>query len=101
MLLCVVSVDSTAVFDVAPVIDELRMLQSDSGWLMLVDGWHKLCDRDFTNATQLLEGGICICIMVLLRTVVVITAGITVTELQKRCRDTVQSRHIMYFWSSY
>ena len=66
MLLCVVSVDSTAVFDVAPVIDELRTLQSDSGWLMLVDGWHKLCDQDFTNAAQLLEGGICICIMVLL-----------------------------------
>jgi len=43
---------------VAQAVDELRTLQPDCGWLMLVDGWHKLCDHDFASAEELLERGI-------------------------------------------
>jgi len=50
-------IDDAAMFDIATITDQLRILRPGSGWLMLVDGRQKLNDCDFTNASELLEKG--------------------------------------------
>ena len=59
MLVCVVSADTdpAAVFDIATITDQLRAARADCGWLLLVDGQQKLCDRDFAKAAELLRSG--------------------------------------------
>jgi len=47
-----------AMFDMASVINELQSLKPDCGWLLLIDGYHKLSDHDFSTAANLLERGI-------------------------------------------
>ena len=49
--------DLSAVFDIATITAQLRIVRADCGWLLLVDGRQKLNDRDFANAAELLRNG--------------------------------------------
>ena len=78
------SAECAALFDIVPVITELRSLQADCGWLMLVEGWHKLRDHDLANAAELLDRGTCI--------VTVIVINVT---LMQKCSALCGLRGIM------